>query len=46
MIPFLTDDEIAERLRAVEAKLRELGLLDLAAEAADIARILDPEPTT
>jgi hypothetical protein len=46
MTPFATDDQLAERLRAVEAKLLELGLLELAAEAVDIARILDPEPAT
>lgn len=43
MKPFLTDEMIAERLRAIEAKLRAQGLPELAAEAAALAESLEPE---
>jgi hypothetical protein len=42
--PFATDDQLATRLRAVEAKLQALELRVLAAELAEVARILDPKP--
>jgi hypothetical protein len=41
--PFATDDQLAARLRAVEAKLRIRSVADLAAEIAAIALILEPE---
>jgi hypothetical protein len=42
-IPFATDAQLATRLRAVEAKFRELELNTLAAELGEVARILDPQ---
>jgi len=42
MREFLTDDEIARRLRALEAELRRRGLPTLAADAANLAAILEP----
>jgi hypothetical protein len=43
-VPFLPDDQLAARLRAVETELRDRGLPRLAAEVAVVVRILDPEP--
>jgi len=42
MREFVTDDEIARRLRALEAELRRRGLPSLAGEAANLAEILEP----
>jgi hypothetical protein len=39
--PFATDGQLAARLRAIEAKLRERRIADLAAEVAAIAQILE-----
>jgi hypothetical protein len=39
--PFATDDQLAARLRAVEVKLRDRSLPDLAAEVDAIAEILE-----
>jgi hypothetical protein len=41
--PFLTDEQLASRLRAVETKLVALELRGLAAEIAEVAGILDPQ---
>jgi len=42
MREFLVDEEIARRLRALEAELRRRGLPTLAADAANLAEILEP----
>lgn len=44
MIAFATDDQMAARLRPVEAELRVRGLVALADEIAYVLAILDPEP--
>ena len=44
--PFLPDDAIARRLRAVETQLRGQGLSALATEIAEIAVVLESEETT
>jgi hypothetical protein len=39
--PFVTDDQLAQHLRAVEAKLRAHGLQALADDVAELAWILE-----
>jgi hypothetical protein len=46
MRPFLPDDQIAQRLRVVEAQLHRHGLSALAIEVAQLAVILESEETT
>ena len=43
MKPFLTDESIAERLRAIEARLRAADFPNLAEEVASLAWGLEPE---
>ncbi len=43
---FQTDEQLAARLRKVEAELRRLDLVALASEVRQVADILEPETDT